>query len=355
MLASIFACASFHTPQTVEATETREAGLYQNGTLVKTWAELTGTNGAISVADGWLHVTKPTELVGELVCGSVESLTNLSKAFANCVNLASIDVKNLDTNDVVNMSFMFYNCTSLREIDASHFNTLKVENFNGMFAGTNLNVLNISSFIFSEELAEDDVMVGIIGMNDEYCHAILQRQCGELEAMYYDAEKNTIFHSGDSYAGSEEYLEEYSKEVAGKTDDEAGFLGKVYVMTELYTSILAIIDTDGENLWNVIKSMFDTKIETIYLPVTASNKNLSLPYDTIYTAKFGSTYKTLDNQILYGYEDLNMTTGTVLVAKAAEVESTGIETNIEIVAIAIVSIASLAFVATKKKRARNYH
>lgn len=329
MLASIFACASFHTPQTVEATETREAGLYQNGTLVKTWAELTGTNGAISVADGWLHVTKPTELVGELVCGSVENLTSLSFAFADCTSLTAIDVSKLDTSELggknseAELTGAFMNCSSLRKLDLSTFSWEWAHSKYGhmfwMFAGcSSLEELNISSFDFS--LSDYDTF-GMLGISYE----------------------GFAFYADTIYANKVYY----GKDQADPTTDEIASL------EHRVEYLASYIECDWNDFFGehaakeVATAIFNTKIKKIIAPkVTGISGVIMLPCE--------SGYKVDDTEtVIY---TLNQAIGKTIVAVGEEdsVPSTGVEANIAMIAIAFASVVGLVGVATKRKRVRKY-
>ena len=182
-LCSVFAGVSFHTPQTVEATEitdTRAPGLYETGTttFVKdgendmTWKYLID-NGNITTTNNALEVVTKT-LAGDLICDSVDGLTKLGGAFLNCSELTSIEMTNIDlsgvtnmyrmcsgckklkniefgksnrTGDLKNVYQMFKDCSSLESLDLSGFNTKKVDNMQGVFAFcSSLKSINLSGF-----------------------------------------------------------------------------------------------------------------------------------------------------------------------------------------------------------------
>ena len=61
--------------------------------------------------------------------------------------LTSIDLSNINTENVVNMSGMFLGCSSLTSLDVSNFNTANVTDMSGMFSGcSSLTDLNLSNF-----------------------------------------------------------------------------------------------------------------------------------------------------------------------------------------------------------------
>ena len=75
-----------------------------------------------------------------------QKITNMEYMFDWCSSLKSIDLSNLNTENVLSMESMFreYNLESL---NLSNFNTKNVENMGGMFSQcTNLISLDISSF-----------------------------------------------------------------------------------------------------------------------------------------------------------------------------------------------------------------
>ena len=80
-------------------------------------------------------------------------LTNGALLFEYMINLKSVDLANMYTDEVTDMSGMFAGCLSLESIDASNFNTLNVTNMNGMFDGyggvlgvSKVKNINISNF-----------------------------------------------------------------------------------------------------------------------------------------------------------------------------------------------------------------
>ena len=126
------------------------AGLYTTGTntLVKSWDNLLA-EGDITFTDGQLKVVNK-DLSGDLVCGSVEGLTDLHDAFSSCKKLTSIDLSNLDTGAVTAMYNMFANCSSLTSLDLSGFDTSQVDDMNYMFGGcSSLTNLDLSNFDLS--------------------------------------------------------------------------------------------------------------------------------------------------------------------------------------------------------------
>jgi surface protein len=80
-------------------------------------------------------------------------LTNGAILFEYMINLKSVDLANMYTDEVTDMSGMFAGCLLLESIDASNFNTSNVTNMSGMFYGncgvignSHTKEINISSF-----------------------------------------------------------------------------------------------------------------------------------------------------------------------------------------------------------------
>ena len=276
------------------------------------------------------------------------NVTDMTGMFTRCASLTSLNVSNFVTTKVKSMLGMFTNMRSLRSLDVGSFKTSKVTAFAYMFSGTNLAELDLRSFDFSSADSSYGTL-GMIGISDEENVDMFTDSGAEGFVTMYQKAMNNEDISTDLEKLNAEYAGLYKQEIVGKTGDELGYAGRIYVVGMMMNT------NSMEESLDLAKGIFETKIGKIYLPATASSVNISLPGNTTYVAKSGDTEFELEQQILYGYKDLNMTEGTVLVAKTADVENTGVETNITMIAIAIVNVASLAFVATKKKRTRNCH
>lgn len=124
---------------------TKEAGLYVDGVLSKTWEQLI-SDGDVTIINGQLRVISAS-LVGELVCDNVEGLTSLTQAFQLCATLTNIDVSKLDTSNVIGMGSMFTACTGLTSLDLTHFDTSNTIYMWSMFSNcSKLTSLNLSNF-----------------------------------------------------------------------------------------------------------------------------------------------------------------------------------------------------------------
>ncbi len=295
---------------------------------------------------------------------NTSNVTNMSYMFNGCSKLTSIDVSNFDTSNVIDMTDMFYGCTSLKSLDVSGFNTSKVMVFTAMFGGTKLTVLDMSNFDFSS--ARSTSLMGMLGINDTYCLGVLQQKASSYVPVYQSAMKNEDISVALGTI-SRDLASMYSSAIAGKTGDEVGYTGRVYIVgiliNQMYYSSNA---TQMEASLNDAQVLFETKIGTIYAPAKASSKQISLPYGTNYVGSSNGTKTALPAQILYGYEDISSGTPLTELAifegtldtpapKPSEVvPSTGVQANIAMVVVALSSILGLVVVATKRKRVKKF-
>lgn len=78
---------------------------------------------------------------------NVTGITSIYGMFEDCENLASVDLRGLDTSAVTDMSFMFSGCSNLTSIDLSSFDTNAVTDMGDMFSEcNNLTSLNLGGF-----------------------------------------------------------------------------------------------------------------------------------------------------------------------------------------------------------------
>ena len=76
-----------------------------------------------------------------------KSLNKMTKLFADCENLQSIDFKNFSSKDVTSMDRTFENCKSLTELNLVNFETSKIEKIDYLFYNcTSLTSINLSNF-----------------------------------------------------------------------------------------------------------------------------------------------------------------------------------------------------------------
>ena len=76
-----------------------------------------------------------------------DNVTNMSRMFASCNSLTTIDVSGFKTDNMTEMGGVFEGCSSLTTIDVSGFNTENVTGMGWMFAGcSSLTNLDVSGF-----------------------------------------------------------------------------------------------------------------------------------------------------------------------------------------------------------------
>lgn len=75
------------------------------------------------------------------------NLVTMKDVFNSCIELESVDMINVNTENVADMSSIFLSCSKLQHIDVSSFNTHNVETFSNMFNGCfELKDLDVSEF-----------------------------------------------------------------------------------------------------------------------------------------------------------------------------------------------------------------
>ena len=76
-----------------------------------------------------------------------QNITNMNGMFYECSSLTNIDLSNLNTQNVTDMKNLFCDCSSLVNLDLSSFNTKKVNNMSGMLSDcSSLTNINLSNF-----------------------------------------------------------------------------------------------------------------------------------------------------------------------------------------------------------------
>ena len=275
------------------------------------------------------------------------NVTDMTGMFSRCESLTSLNVSNFVTTKVTLMMGMFANMKSLKSLDVGNFNTSQVTAFGLMFSGTNLAELDLRNFDFSSTDSNYGTF-GLIGESDETCVNKMKSIGFTTEPEAYEKAMNNENISEELKQINEDFAELYEQDIVGKTGDELGYAGKINIVGRLVNMFRMLNEENRtQNSLDLARGMFETKIGKIYLPATAASVNISLPGNTTYVAKSGDTEVELEQQILYGYKDLDMKAGTVLVAKTAEVENTGVklDTKTIIIACVIAGACVLAIIA----------
>jgi len=84
----------------------------------------------------------------------MSSIIHCQRAFANAINLESVDLTEFDSSNVINMDYMFYKCSSIETLDLSNQDVSNVTNFGNFFDGCSaLTDLNITTWQTTEATA----------------------------------------------------------------------------------------------------------------------------------------------------------------------------------------------------------
>ena len=307
--------------QTVEAAELtpeqhaeRRAtpGLYKTGTttLITSWEDLVNS-GVITVSSNSFQVDENIAK-GDLVCKSIDGLTSLEEAFANCSNLTNIDCYNLDTSEVTSMNMMFFSCTSIKKLDLSNFVTKKVTDISSMFMMCDLDELNITSFVISSS-CDASAMLGV---------------------NYYTA--NDLL--GDEEAVNQIY---YGKTEVDQSKDK--MLDESTILSNAKNYFISVGLTEDEATGN--SRLFGTFIRKLIAPTT------KIP-DSVSIALPGTGYKVSGSKATEPVYYLNGMENKTLVPYVAsqDVPSTGVVSNMLSVVICLACLSALVITLTNKKR-----
>ena len=84
----------------------------------------------------------------------MSSITDCQKAFANAINLQSVDLTEFDSSNVINMDYMFYKCSKIKTLNLTGlFDVSNVTNFGNFFDGCSaLTDLNITTWQTTEAI-----------------------------------------------------------------------------------------------------------------------------------------------------------------------------------------------------------
>ena len=96
---------------------------------------------------GWFFKFESLTTIQNIENLNTENVSDFSAMFAECRNIASLDMSKLNTSNATNMSWMFGRCERLTTLNIKGLDTSKVETMMGMFQNCpNLESLNLSSF-----------------------------------------------------------------------------------------------------------------------------------------------------------------------------------------------------------------
>jgi surface protein len=224
--------------------------------------------------------------------------TLFSGTFLNCPNLSEIKFGDkFTTENAVDISLMFESSPKLKKLDLSKFNTSKVTNMAMMFAGCNLEELNISGFTFDNITAESSM--SIFGINPEYATKLLG--------------------------------EEYSKQIYSQPTLDQKISTFATIIKNMFGG-----EYDEDQCKVIATDMLNTKIAKIIAPTTAIKEglDLGLPGETAF----------LNSQTKQETYFLQAGNNVILTPVVAQ---TGVTLNLSFLVLPLVLIATI-FVVSKK-------
>ena len=134
---------------------------------------------------GWFEGLTALEEIRGLENLNTSEVTDMSRMFAGCGALRSLDVSRFDTLNVKQMQQMFMGCAALTELDLYFFDTAKVTNMHEMFKDCKgLTTLDLSNFQTSEVKDMREMFSGCVALTTIWSFAF--RNCFASEAMFYE-------------------------------------------------------------------------------------------------------------------------------------------------------------------------
>ena len=134
---------------------------------------------------GWFEGLMALEEIRGLENLNTSEVTDMSRMFAGCGALRSLDVSRFDTLNVKQMQQMFMGCAALTELDLYFFDTAKVTDMHEMFKDCKgLTTLDLSNFQTSEVKDMREMFSGCSALTTIWSFAF--RNCFASEAMFYE-------------------------------------------------------------------------------------------------------------------------------------------------------------------------
>ena len=134
---------------------------------------------------GWFEGLTALEEIRGLENLNTSEVTDMSRMFAGCGALRSLDVSRFDTLNVKQMQQMFMGCAALTELDLYFFDTAKVTDMHEMFKDCKgLTTLDLSNFQTSEVKDMREMFSGCSALTTIWSFAF--RNCFASEAMFYE-------------------------------------------------------------------------------------------------------------------------------------------------------------------------
>ena len=146
-------------------------------------------------------------------CGSLISLdlssfdtsqvTSMKSMFSGCASLTSLDLTSFDTSQVRNMEEMFEYCESLTSLDLSSFDTSKVRYMGWMFFGcVSLIALDLSSFDTSQVTDMERMFLGCKSLTALDLSSFDTSKVTKMVEMFLICESLTTIYCNTSWSAS---------------------------------------------------------------------------------------------------------------------------------------------------------
>lgn len=136
---------------------------------------------------GWFEGLTALEEIRGLDNLNTSEVTDMSRMFAGCGALRSIDVSRFDTLNVKQMQQMFMGCAALTELDLYFFDTAKVTDMVQMFADCSaLDDLDISRFNTAQVTDMHEMFLGCAALSALNLAHFDTAQVTDLHAMFKD-------------------------------------------------------------------------------------------------------------------------------------------------------------------------
>ena len=141
-------------------------------------------------------------------------VTDMHEMFNGCKGLTALDLRSFNTSQVTNMSELFADCSALVDIDISRFDTAQVTDIHAMFKDCkSLTTLDLSNFQTSEVKNMSDMFSGCSALTTIWSFAF--RNCFVSDAMFYKC---------TSLQGAVNFNEKYTD--ARMANPERGYFSK---------------------------------------------------------------------------------------------------------------------------------
>lgn len=148
---------------------------------------------------------------------NTSEVKNMSRMFAGCCELSSLDLSHFNTEKVVWMTGMFSSCHKIQSLDLSSFKTTNVKHMSSMFNWCKkLTSLDVSHFDISNVIAMDYMFAN--------CHHLTTIYCNEDWSTYPSISSTNMFSNSPLIVGEQgtEWSESNSNDIVYARPDGLG-------------------------------------------------------------------------------------------------------------------------------------